>query len=155
MEESPGSSVMLTPVSETSTLELAALLSPQVSPASQVSESTSDTSAAENPGPAFEPGSQEATKSEGEPRTEGDKDPKKNKQHLHCPVCKVTVNSTSQLEAHNSGTFTALFQHWGSPQASCLAAYTALPMFGKTTNKLSCKQWLYSNAALSPSTFNI
>ncbi|XP_035262989.1 zinc finger protein 385C isoform X3 [Anguilla rostrata] len=104
VEESPGSSVMLTPVSETSTLELAALSSPQVSPASEVSESTSETSAAENPGPPSEPGSQEPAKSEGEPRAEGDKDPKKSKQHLHCPVCKVTVNSTSQLEAHNSGS---------------------------------------------------
>uniref|UniRef100_A0A8C4TKB1 Zinc finger protein 385C n=1 Tax=Erpetoichthys calabaricus TaxID=27687 RepID=A0A8C4TKB1_ERPCA len=28
---------------------------------------------------------------------------KKSKQHLHCPACKVTVNSVSQLEAHNSG----------------------------------------------------
>uniref|UniRef100_A0A3Q0RMV5 Zinc finger protein 385C n=1 Tax=Amphilophus citrinellus TaxID=61819 RepID=A0A3Q0RMV5_AMPCI len=40
----------------------------------------------------------------GEPRTDDDKDPKKSKAHLHCPVCKVTVNSVSQLEAHNSGT---------------------------------------------------
>ncbi|KAJ8284392.1 hypothetical protein COCON_G00032420 [Conger conger] len=101
VEECPGSSVTLTPVSETSALELS---SPQVSPASQVSESASDTSATDNPGPAFEPGNQEPAKSEGEPRTESDKDPKKNKQHLHCPVCKVTVNSTSQLEAHNSGS---------------------------------------------------
>ncbi|XP_036406766.1 zinc finger protein 385C isoform X1 [Megalops cyprinoides] len=104
VEEAPGSSVILTPVSETSSLELAALASPQVSPASQVSESTSDTSAAEHPGPGFEPSGQEPSRGEGESLTEGDKDPKKNKQHLHCPVCKVTVNSTSQLEAHNSGS---------------------------------------------------
>ncbi|KAG9350123.1 hypothetical protein JZ751_026476 [Albula glossodonta] len=104
MEGSPGSSDMLTPVSETSPLELAALASPQVSPTSHVSESTSDTSTAENPGPAFEPSGPEPLKSESELRTEGDKDPKKSKQHLHCPVCKVTVNSTSQLEAHNSGS---------------------------------------------------
>ncbi|KAJ8414361.1 hypothetical protein AAFF_G00052310 [Aldrovandia affinis] len=105
-EESPGSLVMLTPVCEASPLELAALASPQVSPASQVSESTSDASAADNPGLALQPGprGQEPPKSEGEPCTEVDKDPKKNKQHLHCPVCKVTVNSTSQLEAHNSGS---------------------------------------------------
>ncbi|XP_077169874.1 zinc finger protein 385C isoform X4 [Paroedura picta] len=34
---------------------------------------------------------------------EAEKEGKKAKQHLFCPTCKVTVNSTSQLEAHNSG----------------------------------------------------
>ncbi|XP_045065604.1 zinc finger protein 385C isoform X2 [Coregonus clupeaformis] len=110
--ESPGcsSSVMLTPVSEVSSMELATL-SPgpqgEVSPSSQASESgASDTSGPEQgpeaPGTALESGSQPDTSS-----TEGgedDKDPKRIKPHLHCPVCKVTVNSTSQLEAHNSGT---------------------------------------------------
>uniref|UniRef100_A0A8C6K3Y3 Uncharacterized protein n=1 Tax=Melopsittacus undulatus TaxID=13146 RepID=A0A8C6K3Y3_MELUD len=33
------------------------------------------------------------------PESEG----KKSKQHLYCPTCKVTVNSLSQLEAHNTG----------------------------------------------------
>ncbi|XP_063815483.1 zinc finger protein 385C [Pseudophryne corroboree] len=28
---------------------------------------------------------------------------RKNREHLYCPTCKVTVNSTSQLEAHNAG----------------------------------------------------
>ncbi|KAG7459688.1 hypothetical protein MATL_G00213310 [Megalops atlanticus] len=102
-EDSPGGSVILTPVSEVSSLELAPLASPQVSPASRLSESTSETSVTETPGSAFEPGYQGSPKSEGEPQTEADKDPKKSKQHLHCPICKVTVNSTSQLEAHNSG----------------------------------------------------
>uniref|UniRef100_A0A8D2LPT3 Zinc finger protein 385C n=1 Tax=Varanus komodoensis TaxID=61221 RepID=A0A8D2LPT3_VARKO len=32
-----------------------------------------------------------------------EKEGKKNKHHLYCPTCKVTVNSASQLEAHNSG----------------------------------------------------
>uniref|UniRef100_A0A8C0ITL7 Zinc finger protein 385C n=1 Tax=Chelonoidis abingdonii TaxID=106734 RepID=A0A8C0ITL7_CHEAB len=32
-----------------------------------------------------------------------DKEGKKSKQHLYCPTCKVTVNSASQLEAHNTG----------------------------------------------------
>uniref|UniRef100_A0A8C0AWY8 Zinc finger protein 385C n=1 Tax=Buteo japonicus TaxID=224669 RepID=A0A8C0AWY8_9AVES len=31
------------------------------------------------------------------------KEGKKSKQHLYCPTCKVTVNSLSQLEAHNTG----------------------------------------------------
>nr|XP_013801826.1 PREDICTED: zinc finger protein 385C [Apteryx mantelli mantelli] len=34
---------------------------------------------------------------------DGDKEGKKSKQHLYCPTCKVTVNSLSQLEAHNTG----------------------------------------------------
>uniref|UniRef100_A0A667Y693 Zinc finger protein 385C n=1 Tax=Myripristis murdjan TaxID=586833 RepID=A0A667Y693_9TELE len=108
---SPRSSVMLTPVSEDSSVELATLSPPQVSPSSQLSETASDTSApevpeaTEAPGPATESGAQLDTSStDGEPRTDEDKDPKKSKAHLHCPVCKVTVNSTSQLEAHNSGT---------------------------------------------------
>ncbi|XP_067344877.1 zinc finger protein 385B-like isoform X2 [Channa argus] len=29
---------------------------------------------------------------------------KNNKKHLHCPTCKVTVNSSSQLDAHCSGS---------------------------------------------------
>ena len=112
LDESPGSSVMLTPVSEVSSVELAALSLPQVSPSSQLSETASDTSApevaevVEAAGPAAaESGCQPDTSSstDGEPRTDDDKDPKKSKAHLHCPVCKVTVNSTSQLEAHNSG----------------------------------------------------
>lgn len=33
------------------------------------------------------------------------KEAKTNKKHLHCPTCKVTVNSSSQLEAHCSGMY--------------------------------------------------
>ncbi|KAM4692133.1 zinc finger protein 385C [Rhinophrynus dorsalis] len=32
-----------------------------------------------------------------------DSEKKKSREHLYCPTCKVTVNSTSQLEAHNAG----------------------------------------------------
>ncbi|KAL0992773.1 hypothetical protein UPYG_G00098180 [Umbra pygmaea] len=108
LNQSPGPSVsmMLTPVSEVSCMELATL-SPrpqgEVSPSSQGSDSgASDASGPEAPGTALESGSQPDTSS-----TEGgedDKEPKRSKLHLHCPVCKVTVNSTSQLDAHNSGT---------------------------------------------------
>uniref|UniRef100_A0A087Y140 Zinc finger protein 385C n=2 Tax=Poecilia formosa TaxID=48698 RepID=A0A087Y140_POEFO len=117
LEESPRSSVMLTPVSEVSSVELVTLSPPQVSPSSQLSETASDTSTPEG-GEAAEP--TEATEAmcltgesgnaadpsitPGEPCMDDNKDPKKSKAHLHCPVCKVTVNSTSQLEAHNSGT---------------------------------------------------
>ncbi|XP_029946192.1 zinc finger protein 385C isoform X2 [Salarias fasciatus] len=113
-EESPRSSVMLTPVSEVSSVELAALSPPQVSPSSQLSETASDAGAPEAPEAAEAPGSaggepaaaESAGRADafGEPCGDDDKDPKKSKAHLHCPVCKVTVNSVSQLEAHNSGT---------------------------------------------------
>lgn len=115
LEDSPRSSVMLTPVSEVSSVELVTLSPPQISPSSQLSETASDTStpevreaadAAEAAGPTTETGSHaDESSTNGEPRTDDEKDPKKSKAHLHCPVCKVTVNSVSQLEAHNSGTF--------------------------------------------------
>lgn len=107
-EESPRSSVMLTPVSETSSVELVTLSPPQVSPSSQLSETASNTSGPEAPeGPTTESGSlADASSTSGEPQTDEDKDAKKSKAHLHCPVCKVTVNSVSQLEAHNSGKST-------------------------------------------------
>lgn len=101
---------MLTPVSEVSSVELVTLSPPQISPSSQLSETASDTSIPEVPevteavGPTTESGSHADTFStNGEPRSDEDKDSKKSKAHLHCPVCKVTVNSISQLEAHNSG----------------------------------------------------
>ncbi|XP_039980086.1 zinc finger protein 385C isoform X2 [Xiphias gladius] len=111
LEESPRSSVMLTPVSEVSSVELVTLSPPQILPSSQLSETASDTSAPEVPeatdtaGLTTESGSHADTSStNGEPHADEDKEPKKSKAHLHCPVCKVTVNSVSQLEAHNSGT---------------------------------------------------
>ncbi|XP_053300373.1 zinc finger protein 385C [Pleuronectes platessa] len=124
LEESPRSSVMLTPVSEVSSVELVSLSPPQISPSSQLSETASDisgteaTEAPEAPEVADAPEAAEAAEASsltaescshadtsstnGEPHT--DEDTKKSKAHLHCPVCKVTVNSISQLEAHNSGT---------------------------------------------------
>ncbi|XP_061080896.1 zinc finger protein 385C-like isoform X2 [Conger conger] len=95
LEDSPGSLVSLTPVSELSSLEMAALSSPQASPSSGLSESASESSATESPPYGESP--------QGQGPLAGDGDPQKNKQHLTCPVCKVTVNSTSQLQAHNSG----------------------------------------------------
>ena len=105
---------MLTPVSEVSSVELVTLSPPQISPSSQLFETASDTSTPEVPeaaeatetmGPTNESGSAaDASGTNDEPPGDDDKDPKKSKAHLHCPVCKVTVNSVSQLEAHNSGT---------------------------------------------------
>ncbi|KAG5831814.1 hypothetical protein ANANG_G00283370, partial [Anguilla anguilla] len=95
----PGSLVVLTPVSEASSLDLAGLSSPQPSPSSGLSESMSESSTAETP-PC-----QESPQCQGpQLQTERDGDPPINKQHLHCPVCKVTVNSSSQLAAHHSGS---------------------------------------------------
>uniref|UniRef100_A0A8C6SEH9 Zinc finger protein 385C n=1 Tax=Neogobius melanostomus TaxID=47308 RepID=A0A8C6SEH9_9GOBI len=90
MDESAKSLVMLTPESEASTSELVTLSPPQISPSYPLSETASDTSAADGP---------EAEEAAGQ-SSQGET----TKSHLHCPVCKVTVNSASQLEAHNSGT---------------------------------------------------
>lgn len=121
---------MLTPVSEVSTSDLVALSPPQVSPSSQLSEVGSDAGAAEVPEVAEAGGGGSAEScseaaSNEEPRADEDKDPKKSKAHLHCPVCKVTVNSVSQLEAHNSGMFL---------KVRCV-------MFGDVQ---SATQWLYN-----------
>ncbi|XP_028310385.1 zinc finger protein 385C isoform X2 [Gouania willdenowi] len=109
--ESPSSSVMLTPESEISSVELVTLSPAQVSPSSQLSETASDTSnleipeASEATAPSTVSGSCADTSSPNEETcTDEDKEPKKSKAHLHCSVCRVTVNSVSQLEAHNSGT---------------------------------------------------
>lgn len=41
--------------------------------------------------------------SSGGSAPDSEKEGRKGKQHLYCPTCKVTVNSLSQLEAHNTG----------------------------------------------------
>uniref|UniRef100_A0A3B3BFC8 Zinc finger protein 385C n=2 Tax=Oryzias melastigma TaxID=30732 RepID=A0A3B3BFC8_ORYME len=74
--------------------------SPQVAPTSRLS----DAPQAEVCSPT--------TSTEAQPRScTGDEDAakqveksKSNKKHIHCPTCKVTVNSSSQLEAHCSGS---------------------------------------------------
>ncbi|KAJ8251258.1 hypothetical protein GJAV_G00219040 [Gymnothorax javanicus] len=99
LDKSPGRSVMLTSISEISSLDLDTLSSPQPSSCSGVSETVSERCTPETP-PC-----QESPQVHGpELQTEGHGDLRKNKQHLTCPVCKVTVNSMSQLEAHNRGT---------------------------------------------------
>nr|XP_056719472.1 zinc finger protein 385C [Euleptes europaea] len=97
-------SLVMSPL-EKSPAELMSGVLPLVSPpVSEPSEGAPDTvsvaSSSAAPGaetPVTESGS---TISSG---LEGEKEGKKTKQHLFCPTCKVTVNSTSQLEAHNSG----------------------------------------------------
>ncbi|KFW81011.1 Zinc finger protein 385C, partial [Manacus vitellinus] len=83
-----------------STGSIAPLGSP---PASELSEGTSDaTSVASSSAQAAEA---QAAESGGSVSSapESEKEGKKSKQHLYCPTCKVTVNSLSQLEAHNTG----------------------------------------------------
>lgn len=72
-------------------------------PASELSEGTSDaTSVASSSAQAAEAQAAESGSSVSS-APESEKEGKKNKQHLYCPTCKVTVNSLSQLEAHNTG----------------------------------------------------
>uniref|UniRef100_A0A8C4WE82 Zinc finger protein 385C n=1 Tax=Gopherus evgoodei TaxID=1825980 RepID=A0A8C4WE82_9SAUR len=77
-----------------------ALVSP---PVSELSEGPSDVaSVASLPALGAETPATESGSSIGS-APDRDKEGKKSKQHLYCPTCKVTVNSTSQLEAHNTG----------------------------------------------------
>ncbi|NXT86077.1 Z385C protein, partial [Zapornia atra] len=72
-------------------------------PASELSEGTSDaTSIASSSAQAVEAQAAESGSSVSS-APESEKEGKKSKQHLYCPTCKVTVNSLSQLEAHNTG----------------------------------------------------
>ncbi|NXQ00270.1 Z385C protein, partial [Vidua macroura] len=72
-------------------------------PASELSEGTSDaTSVASSSAQAAEAQAAESGSSISS-APESEKEGKKSKQHLYCPTCKVTVNSLSQLEAHNTG----------------------------------------------------
>lgn len=89
LSEAQVSSVVLTPVSEVSCADVVVS-----SPPSQHSDSPQDAA-----GPS-ETGTEQDSLAKEAPK---EKDPRRSKHHLHCPVCKVTVNSITQLEAHNSG----------------------------------------------------
>ncbi|XP_037389666.1 zinc finger protein 385D isoform X1 [Pygocentrus nattereri] len=57
--------------------------------------------------PCQTPGAPQSTEQEGEPEPEtekGETEEEKARRLLYCSLCKVAVNSPSQLEAHNSGT---------------------------------------------------
>uniref|UniRef100_A0A8C4TQC3 Zinc finger protein 385C n=1 Tax=Erpetoichthys calabaricus TaxID=27687 RepID=A0A8C4TQC3_ERPCA len=93
----------LTPCPDLPSLELTVSSSPLISPNSQLSETVSEGSAMSRLDPGCEMVPTDARRGTV-PSGKGDNDrSKKSKQHLHCPACKVTVNSVSQLEAHNSG----------------------------------------------------
>ncbi|XP_078501548.1 zinc finger protein 385C isoform X3 [Lissotriton helveticus] len=100
------SSLMLTPNSEESSSaghggSISSLDSP---PVSEASESPLDITgvvavlAQSQAGAALSESGASATSA-----PDSEKEEKRTKQHLYCPTCKVTVNSVSQLEAHNTG----------------------------------------------------
>ncbi|XP_062298227.1 zinc finger protein 385C-like [Scomber scombrus] len=116
LENGQGSSLAPTPPSQPSSTDSPSphspQLSPQFSPSSQLSDLTSDGPAVDNagsPGPSSAPvpdpqgsstvGEEEVVKVEEAKEAKNNK-----KQQLHCPTCKVTVNSSSQLDAHCSGS---------------------------------------------------
>lgn len=78
-------------------------------PASELSEGTSDVTSVASSAPqaaevqAAEAQAAESGSSVSSAAPDSEKEGKKSKQHLYCPTCKVTVNSLSQLEAHNTG----------------------------------------------------
>nr|XP_047909129.1 zinc finger protein 385C isoform X2 [Anser cygnoides] len=93
------SSLALPPSSEEAPAELSGSAAPLGSPlASELSEGASDATSVTSP-------ATQAAESGGSigSAPESEKEGKKSKQHLYCPTCKVTVNSLSQLEAHNTG----------------------------------------------------
>ncbi|KAK4808696.1 hypothetical protein QYF61_020185 [Mycteria americana] len=102
--EAERGSLGLTPGTEEPPAELSGSVAPLGSPpASELSEGTSDVaSMASSAAQAAEVQAAESGSSVSS-APDSEKEGKKSKQHLYCPTCKVTVNSLSQLEAHNTG----------------------------------------------------
>lgn len=118
-ENGQGSSLAPTPPSQPSSTDSSSSLrspqlSPDISPGSQLPDPPSDGPPVEGcslstagSAPHCDPqgsstGGEEEVVKEVEEAKEAKSD---KKQHLHCPTCKVTVNSSSQLEAHCSGVY--------------------------------------------------
>ncbi|KAM7381582.1 hypothetical protein PAMA_012426 [Pampus argenteus] len=137
------SSLAPTPPSQSSSRDSSSPLSPQLSqqfsPSSQLSDLTSDGPPVEgcSPGPSSAPHPDPQGSSTGGEvkmveevmKVEEAKEAKSNKkQHLHCPTCKVTVNSSSQLEAHCSGSkHKQMLDGQNSSQSQRRAKMTSLP----------------------------
>lgn len=117
LENGQGSSLTPTPSSQPSSTDSPSphspQPSPQFSPSSQLSDLTSDgppVDSADSLGPSSAPhldpqGSSTGVEEEVVKVDEAKEVKNNKKQHLHCPTCKVTVNSSSQLEAHCSGMY--------------------------------------------------
>ncbi|XP_064030401.1 zinc finger protein 385C isoform X1 [Pogoniulus pusillus] len=92
-----------------STEELPAELSGSVAPlgsplASELSEGTSDVTSVASSSTAQAAEAQAAESGSSiSSAPESEKEGKRSKQQLYCHTCKVTVNSLSQLQAHNTG----------------------------------------------------
>lgn len=106
-ENGTGASLLPTPAQQSSCLD-SPEPSPQVSPDSHLSDLALDSPSAEgcSSDPNLPSDSQGSTMEENESavKVEEAKESKSIKKHFHCPTCKVTVNSSSQLEAHCSGS---------------------------------------------------
>ncbi|XP_029383884.1 zinc finger protein 385C-like [Echeneis naucrates] len=111
LQAEPAANSSLQPSSKDSSSLHSPQLSPQVSPRATLpclapenppvegcSPATSSAPCSELQGSSMG-GEEEVAKGDEAKATKSNK-----KQHLHCPTCKVTVNSSSQLEAHCSGS---------------------------------------------------
>lgn len=110
VENDPWRALANTPSSQPSSIDSSSLctrqMSPQICPGPQIYDPPTDSLQQEVGTPATSSALQSKpqenpTGSELEAGEEGE--PKSCKKQLHCPTCKVTVNSTSQLESHCSG----------------------------------------------------
>ena len=144
------SSLGLTPGAEESPAELSGSVAPLGSPpASELSEGTSDaTSVASSAAQAGEAQAAESGSSVSS-APESEKEGKKSKQHLYCPTCKVTVNSLSQLEAHNTGKGIARAGDGGGTGPSQLRpGLRAKPRRAPSPNSLAGKRRALTDVAL-------
>ncbi|XP_037610342.1 zinc finger protein 385B-like isoform X2 [Sebastes umbrosus] len=112
-EDVQESSLAPTPSSQHSSTDSSSLRSPQLSPQTspQLPDLPSDSPPAEGcslaagSAPHSDPqGSSTGGEEEEVVKGEEAKEAKSDKKTLNCPTCKVTVNSSSQLEAHCSGS---------------------------------------------------
>ncbi|XP_013863076.1 zinc finger protein 385D isoform X2 [Austrofundulus limnaeus] len=109
--ETPSS---MTSSSDSSSLPSSAHHIPEASPEPQLSDLPSNSPRADgcSPNTGSAPHSDlqgscpggEGEEEDEEAKMKEVKEAKNNKKHFHCPTCKVTVNSSSQLESHCSGS---------------------------------------------------
>ncbi|XP_036371779.1 zinc finger protein 385D-like isoform X2 [Megalops cyprinoides] len=78
--------------------------SPPSPPATRVALSSFITAAADGEEPSSDPPADRSPEAPGETDAAAETEEQKAKRLLYCSLCKVAVNSASQLEAHNSGT---------------------------------------------------
>lgn len=117
-EDGQESSLAAPPAPTDSSLLPSPHQSPEVSPGSQLSDLPSKGPHVEGCGPTTSsapPSDPQGSTTGGEEEMlamEEVKEGKSNKKHFHCPTCKVTVNSSSQLEAHCSGIHFITSVYW-------------------------------------------